>query len=96
MAVMATNPDKNQPKREAQAVRLDGKGRISVPLGTRKSWNLQAGDILFVKDHGDWLEIRKGINPFDILVEHALQEYREGKTMDLDAVARELGIDLDE
>jgi bifunctional DNA-binding transcriptional regulator/antitoxin component of YhaV-PrlF toxin-antitoxin module len=96
MAVITTNPDKNQLHKKALTVRLDDKGRISIPVGTRKSWNLQTGDVLYVKDHGDWLEVRKGINPFDVLVEHALQEYREGKTKDLETVARELGIDLDE
>ena len=89
MAIMTKLPEKDKP----EPVRIDGKGRISVPRDVRKAWGLESGDTLFIKDFGDHLVIRKAINPFDILAEHALQEYREGKTQDLESFAKELGID---
>jgi AbrB family looped-hinge helix DNA binding protein len=95
MAVMGKIP-KKQLKTSAEPVRIDNRGRISLPAAIRKAWGLESGDTVFVKNYGDHLVIRRAINPFDILVEHALQEYREGKTKDLETVARELGIDLDE
>lgn len=36
------------------------------------------------------------MNPFDILSEEAIEEYRSGKTIDIETYAKNHGINLDE
>jgi AbrB family looped-hinge helix DNA binding protein len=100
MAIMTNKLPDNEKTRRTKAkpepVRIDDRGRISVPNQVRKAWNLERGDTLFVMDYGDKLVVRKAINPFDVLAEDAVREYKEGKTQDVRSFAKEQGIDLDE
>ncbi len=92
MAIMVEKKRSRQP----EAARIDDRGRISLPKGIRKQMDIEAGDIVFMVWKGGQLEIRKAMNPFDVLAEKAIQEYEEGKTKKIDDLAAELGIDLDE
>lgn len=86
--------DKNANKPEP--VRLDDRGRISLPKHIRQQMGLETGDTLFtrVSSTGS-LEMRKAINPFELLAKDAIREYEAGKTKSIEDLAAELGIDLD-
>jgi len=78
-------------------VRVDEKGRITLPRNLRDEFHIQPGDTLFVAadSESQTLQIAKAINPFDVLAEHAIAEWKAGKTTNLRVIAREAGIDLD-
>lgn len=73
-------------------VRVDEKGRITLPTRLRQALALQPGDVLFVRAHGDRVELAKAGNPFDVLADHAIREHREGRTRELRQLAREWGV----
>lgn len=77
----------------AYTVKVDPKGRLSIPAELRKSLGIEPGDTLFVEaeDNGQVLRFAKAENPFDALARHAEQEYRAGRTRSL----REFVEDLD-
>lgn len=79
-----------------ESVRIDGRGRISLPKKIREQMGVETGDTLFMRlsDKGR-LEILKAMNPFDLLVDEAIREYKEGKTTSIEDLAAELGVDLD-
>lgn len=68
-----------------RAVTIDAQGRIAIPAAMRASLGFQTGDTLFA--HLDLetggIRLAKAINPFDALYEHAVQEYRTGRTTSL-------------
>lgn len=66
------------------AVTVDNKGRLSIPTKVRKKLGINPGDILFFRERDLILEYTKAENPFDILAKHALQEYKDGKTISLE------------
>ncbi len=66
------------------AITVDNKGRLSIPVKARKRLGINPGDILFFQERDSILEYAKAENPFDVLAKHALQEYKEGKTISLD------------
>ena len=66
------------------AVTVDNKGRLSIPLKARKRLGINPGDVLFFREHDLVLEYTKAENPFDVLAKHALQEYKDGKTISLE------------
>ena len=65
-----------------RAVKIDAQGRVSIPAAMRASLGLQTGDTLFahLDDETGGVRLAKAINPFDLLFEHAVQEYRAGRT----------------
>lgn len=92
MATMTKNPSFNKP----EPVRIDDRGRISLPKEIRDQMGIESGDTLFMRiSEKGLLEVLKAINPFDLLVDEAIREYNEGKTTSIEDLAAELGVDLD-
>ena len=79
-------------------VNIDAQGRIAIPAALRAQLGLQTGDTLFahLDEETGGVRLAKAINPFDILYEHALKEYRAGRTTNLRAFMASEGTDLDE
>lgn len=79
-------------------VRIDEKGRLTIPREMRESLHIAPGDTVFLRADSDsqTLQLAKAKNPFDILGDHALDEYRAGRTKNLRTIAEELGVDLSE
>lgn len=79
-------------------VKVDPKGRLTIPGDLRKALGIEPGDTLFVatEDNGQVLRYAKAENPFDALARHAEQEYRAGRTRSLEDFARENNIALDD
>lgn len=75
------------------AVKVDAKGRLSIPVEIRKKMDMHPGDVFFldVKDH--ILQVAKAENPFDALVEEAFAEDDADETMDIRDFASDEGID---
>ena len=81
---------------QAVAVRVDKKGRLTIPKRIRESANVKPGDRYFVQSEGSVLHCAKADeNPFDFLARHAIEEYRKGKTFSIEEVAAELGVELE-
>lgn len=78
-------------------MKLDAQGRVALPSAIRSQLGLETGDTLFarVDAHTGTIEIAKAINPFDALYDHAVAEYRAGRTVTLREFAAAEGIDLD-
>ena len=57
-------------------LKLDSKGRLTIPLKIRKDFHINPGDIFFVKPEDTGLYLAKAKNPFDDLAEHAVQEHK--------------------
>jgi AbrB family looped-hinge helix DNA binding protein len=77
-------------------VKVDAKGRLTVPLSLRKALGIEAGDIFFLDTEDGVLRFAKAENPFDLLAEHAIEEYRAGRTKSLRDIAAEHAIALDD
>ena len=77
-------------------VRVDSKGRLTIPKAIREAMSVKPGDLFRLRPRGSALHCSKAENPFDLLAEHALEEYREGKTISLDEWAKREGISLEE
>ena len=82
----------------ALTVRVDPKGRLTIPRQIREALGIEPGDTLFVESDQEngVLRYAKPENPFDILAEHAISEYRAGRTRNLRDFAAENGISLDD
>jgi AbrB family looped-hinge helix DNA binding protein len=80
-----------------RAVKIDAQGRVAIPAAMRASLGLQPGDTLFahLDEETGGVRLAKAINPFDVLFEHAVAEYRAGRTMSLRDFAAAEGIALD-
>ena len=79
-------------------VRVDAKGRVTLPKAIRDELNIQDGTpffVKFIKGKGVVI-LAPAINPFDILAEQAIEEYKAGKTTNIEEYAKNHGIDLDE
>mgnify|MGYP001343022579 CR=1 FL=1 len=79
-------------------VRVDAKGRVTLPKAIRDELNIQDGTpffVKFIKGKGVVI-LAPAINPFDILAEQAMEEYKAGKTTNIEEYAKNHGIDLDE
>jgi AbrB family looped-hinge helix DNA binding protein len=76
-------------------VKVDAKGRLSIPRDLREALGIQPGDTLFVERDGEMLRYAKAENPFDTLVQHALEERQAGRTKRLRDFAGENKIALD-
>jgi AbrB family looped-hinge helix DNA binding protein len=79
-------------------VKIDAKGRFTIPLHVREWLGIEPGDTFFleVDDVRGVLHFAKAENPFDILAEHARAEYRAGRTKSLRDFAIENHIALDD
>ena len=77
------------------SVKVDAKGRLSIPKQAREELAVKPGDVFYVQVEGSVLQFAKAPNPFDALAEEAEAEFRAGRTRNLHDLARELGIDLD-
>lgn len=77
------------------AVKIDDKGRITVPASDREALGIRPGDIVFIERRGNQLIAIRADNPFDLLAEDAIEEYHHGDTRNLRAIAHERGIALD-
>lgn len=79
-------------------VKTDAKGRLTIPRPLREGLGIEPGDtfLLEVDEERGVLHFAKAENPFDVLAEHALAEYRAGRTKDLRDFAAENGIALDD
>jgi AbrB family looped-hinge helix DNA binding protein len=77
-------------------VKVDPKGRPTIPQRIRDELGIEPGDTFFVEADGEHAVVRyaKAENPFDALAEHAIAEHRAGRTRGLRAYAAEHGIDL--
>jgi AbrB family looped-hinge helix DNA binding protein len=83
---------------DERIVKADAKGRISLPKAIRDELNVKEGTPFFVKFiRGKRVIIlAPAINPFDILAEQAMEEYKGGKTTSIEEYAKNHGINLDE
>ena len=79
------------------AVRIDDKGRVTLPRSMRKALGIKAGDTLFFKydPQSNRLQIAPAMSPFDTLAEEAVKEYKEGRTRTIEEYAKEKDIRLD-
>jgi AbrB family looped-hinge helix DNA binding protein len=78
------------------AVRADAKGRLTIPLPVRKELGIEPGDVFFLEVEDGVLRLAKAENPFDLLAQDAIAQYRAGKTKSLEQFARENGFLLDD
>ena len=78
-------------------VRVDPKGRLTIPRRFREALSIEPGDTLFVEidEERKVLRYAKAENPFDALARHALDEHRAGRTRGLRAFAAENDAALD-
>ena len=88
-------PRINQRDSQDVPLRLDDRGRLTLPRDIREALHWEPGDIVYLhrEDHG--LHTVKGVNPFDALAEQALLEHQAGATQDIRDEAKEWGIDLE-
>ena len=77
-------------------VKVDPKGRLTIPQRIREELGIEPGDTFFVEVDGENAVLRyaKAENPFDALARHALDEHHSGRTRGLREFAAESGIDL--
>ena len=78
------------------AIRMDDKGRISLPIALRKALDLGPGDTVFARQIGEHIELMKSENPFDGLARYAIKEFEEGRTITLEEWANREGASLDQ
>jgi bifunctional DNA-binding transcriptional regulator/antitoxin component of YhaV-PrlF toxin-antitoxin module len=79
---------------DVQTVTLDNKCRVLIPREARNALCLDAGDVVALRWEGGTLQLRKVVDPFDALAEHAIAEHDAGRTHDIRDVAREMGIEI--
>ncbi|HBT46988.1 MAG TPA: AbrB family transcriptional regulator [Peptococcaceae bacterium] len=78
------------------AVKIDNKGRVTLPKRIREALGVESGDIVFLKYDPENRQVRlaRALNPFDVLAEQAIKEYQEGRTRTIEEFAREHDIEL--
>ena len=69
--------------KENIVLKVDTKGRLTLPLKMRKDFHIEPGDVFFVNPEETGIHLAKAENPFDILAEYALHEYKKGKSVEL-------------
>lgn len=78
----------------ASTVRVDSKGRLTIPPKIREELNINPGDTFHFEKDGQKIQLVKKENPFDVLGRQAIKEHREGKTIRLEDLAKKWDIDL--
>lgn len=75
----------------------DPDGRLTIPPPSSEALGIEPGDTLVVArdDERKLPRYAKTENPFDVLAEHAIEEYRAGRTRGPRDFAAEQGIALD-
>jgi AbrB family looped-hinge helix DNA binding protein len=79
------------------SVKIDAKGRFSIPVEIREELGIEPGDVFFIAAdpaHG-LLHLAKAIDPFDGLAAHAVESYRAGRALTLDEYLISQGIEDD-
>ena len=78
-------------------VKVDPKGRLTVPRQLREGLGIEPGDAFFVEGDAERKVLRfaKAENPFDVLARHAPEEHHAGRTRSLREFAADNGIALD-
>lgn len=66
-------------------LKLDGKGRLTLPLKIREDYNIKPGDFLLVRADKTGIHLAKTENPFG----QATEESRAGKTVTLEDFERQ-------
>jgi AbrB family looped-hinge helix DNA binding protein len=79
----------------AIAVRVDDKGRLTIPGKVRKRLDVKPGDTFFLEHEGQVLRYAKAENPFDKLAARAVDEFRTRGAATTDDVAGGLNRDID-
>lgn len=74
--------------KESIVLRVDTKGRLTLPLKMRKDYHIEPGDVFFVKPEKTGIHLAKAENPFQDLVEYAKYERETGKSTELRAFAK--------
>jgi AbrB family looped-hinge helix DNA binding protein len=71
------------------AVRIDDKGRVTLPKNMREALGVGAGDTVFLRydPKSNQLLIAPAVSPFDVLAERALREHKEGRTKTVEEYA---------
>jgi AbrB family looped-hinge helix DNA binding protein len=82
----------------AVTVKVDPKGRLTIPRRLREGPGIEPGDAFLGEgdEERKILRFPKAENPFDVLAEHAPREHRAGRSRSLHEVAADLGIALDD
>lgn len=80
-----------------ETVKVDAKGRLSIPSSVRSRVQMNAGDTYFIKtEKTGVIRLAKARNPFDEMAIAAIEEYEAGNTINLRDFAEREGIDLDD
>lgn len=81
-----------------ETVKVDAKGRLSIPAKIREQLGIESGDVYVVEADADhaMIHFAKAESPFGPIAQYAIDEYHAGRTRSLREVAAELGIDLDD
>jgi AbrB family looped-hinge helix DNA binding protein len=71
-------------------VKIDDKGRLTLPKSIRKEININPGDIFYLNYDAEkkQMQLNKAINPFDALAGEALKEYKKGKVKRIEKLAK--------
>lgn len=79
-------------------IRIDNKGRVTLPKNIRAALGVTFGDIVFLKyePKDNQVHIAPAVNPFDLLVEHAINEYQKKRTRTVEEFAVEHNVNLNE
>lgn len=80
----------------AETVRMDSKGRISLPRSLRERKGYAEGTVFFWQEDDGGIRLMPAVNPFDALADEAAVEFRAGSTRSLRDYAGEHGIVLDQ
>jgi AbrB family looped-hinge helix DNA binding protein len=63
-------------------VRVDEKGRVTLPKKIRAALGVEYGDAISLKlePESHFVRLARTQNPFDALAQHAIKEFKEGRT----------------
>lgn len=78
------------------SVRMDDKGRLTIPQEIRHKAGLKPGDVFFILHREGTLHLARADNPFDLLALEAIQEHTQGETRNIEDIAREWHVDLED